>query len=194
MGTNDAHIPLEDLLNLVRGRENQTADATSEFFKLGGKFENLPTAATDGNAKQAWVAERGYLVPALQPILLDTFTTISASGTGTTRAGLSSFRDLEVLLHVTTKSGTSPTLDLFLETQLDGTNWTGLALSRLADATGTSVIHLTRRQAAGSLDVSAAPGAGTVRTIGWGDNLRVRRDVTGTTPSFTGRVWILGIG
>jgi hypothetical protein len=77
-------------------------------------------------------------------------------------------------LDVTAASGTTPNLTVFVESTLDGTNWDVLPGGTFAakTAAGREVINLT------------APVVAR--------RLRVRWAITGTTPSFTFSVRIMG--
>ncbi|MDP3064745.1 MAG: hypothetical protein Q8O40_16315 [Chloroflexota bacterium] len=149
---------------------------------------NLVAGAATGSGTVHYLQARPLTVTYL---LLDSFTTANGSATGTAAVGLAPYRDADVLVDVTVASGTAATLDVYLDSRLDGTGWSNLG--RLTAITGTAkaLIHLSKRQAAVEIagGVSDA-GAGTVRAIGWGDDLRVRRNITGTTPSFSARVWL----
>lgn len=197
MGKDSTLIGASDVERLAAGEHDLTADASPVFYKIGGKYAAAPTPVADGDAVVFWLDPQGFIHPHLENISLHTFTTISANSTGTAVGGLGGLRDLDVQIRVTLATGTAPIADIRLDTQLDGTNWVNLY--RANDFTGTTdvitrVIHLTRRNAGGEVPVSADAGTGTVRAIGWGDKLRARVLVGGTSPSFSGTIVICGIG
>lgn len=111
--------------------------------------------------------------------------TVQASGAQTVggssaAAVVGNFREYLLLVNVTAVSGTaSPTLTLFVDTSSDGgTTWFQIATATAITATGTSVIAL---------------GAGSSATpVLFGDTIRLRWTISGTTPSFTFSV--VGIG
>jgi len=97
----------------------------------------------------------------------------TAGGTSAAVA-VGSYREFLLLLNVTAVSGTgSPTLTCFVDTSSDGgTTWFQIASGAAITATGTQIIQL---------------GAGTAATpaVLFGDTVRLRWTITGTTPSFT---------
>ena len=95
-------------------------------------------------------------------------TTSSNSGA---LLGFGDWSKFRAQLAVTAASGTTPTLDVVIEDSLDGTNW-------------NTVATFTQKTAAG---VQAADVTGL-----FGDQLRVRWTIAGTTPSFTFGVLLYG--
>ncbi len=153
---------------------------------------NLVAGAATGSGTVYYLQARPMT---LTYLLLDSFTTAAGSATGTIAVGLAPYKDADVLVDVTAAAGTAATLDVYLDSRLDGTSWSNLG--RLTAITGTAkaLVHLSKRQAAVEIPGGGSDaGAGTIRAIGWGDDLRIRRDITGTTPSFTARVWLSLIG
>lgn len=71
---------------------------------------------------------------------------------------------LRAQLNVTAASGTTPTLDVVIEDTLDGTTWNVIGTFAQKVTTGREVINVT---------------------IPFGDVIRVRHTIAGTTPSFT---------
>lgn len=128
---------------------------------------------------------------------LYTFTTASTTGTvtgsGTTGiiGGLSEYEYAAVTLQITAVSGTT-TLDAYLDTRLDGTNWGNIAHFPLITGTAQHILALSRTLVANSLIATsgADAGAGTVRNIPFGDDLRMRQALSGTSVSISG-VWTL---
>lgn len=129
----------------------------------------------------------------VKPVLLDSATTATGSATGTTTTGLAGFKQAYIFVDVTEGTGTSPTLNLFVDSRLDGTTYFNLA--RLgAITTGTinvmAILNKSQTTAAEVTGLASDAGAGTVRNIPWADDLRIRRTITGTSPSFSYRVWL----
>lgn len=87
-------------------------------------------------------------------------------------AGFGDWSKFRAHLAVTAASGTTPTLDVVIEDTLDGTNWNTVATFTQKTAAATQAVDVT----------------GVV----FGDRLRVRWTVTGTTPSFTFAVLFYG--
>jgi len=79
------------------------------------------------------------------------------------------------------------TLDAYVQTKLDGTNWVDVVHFTQVLGNGGAVRHVARVSAAlaqATFAVSAALAAGNVRHL-LGDEWRVRWAVAGATPSFT---------
>lgn len=91
-------------------------------------------------------------------------TGIVASGNSTGAGGYSIGASIRAQLNVTAAAGTTPTLDVTVEDSVDaGANWTTIGTFTQKTATAREVINIT------------SP---------FGDMLRVRWVVGGTTPSF----------
>lgn len=191
MGEKDRTYTFSDLFHYVTGTHGTAADTSPAVVNSGGKHTTAPTAIVDGNAVVLWLSKHGYILPERQVILLDSQTTASGSGTGTALTGLGVYKDADVHVDVTLGTGTSGTLLLYLDARLDGTAWTNLARLTAFTTAAKSNVHLSKRQGAAEIAaVGTDAGAGTVRAMGWADDLRIRRDITGTSPSFSYRVWV----
>lgn len=195
MGTAAEQLSTQHVINLVRGTHGAAADGTPHVILIGGKFVAAPTAVSGAQTVVMWLDERGYSKPHVEARQLDGFTTASANGTGTSLTGLGAFTEMDILIDVTLADGTTPTLDLLLDTQYDGTGWVNLAKTTQITTIDQVALHLTRRLANTEVtNVDTTAGAGTLRNLGWGDALRVRRIIAGTSPSFSGRIWISAVG
>lgn len=196
MGQNDLTQPLHghDVLRWTIGTDDATAGTGTALhvIKVGARGTNDPRAVNGGDTVILWADVQGYLHPHLDAFLLDSDTTVATGATGTAKTGLGAFRDIDAVITVTAASGTSPTMDIILEGRLDGTNFAALSKSRFTTA-GTGIVHVTKRLATGSADGTGDPNAGVVRGYGFGDALRVRREITGTSPSFSYTVYINGV-
>lgn len=100
----------------------------------------------------------------------------TTSSNSATLGGYGPANDLACLLAVTAASGTSPTLDVFLEDTVDGVNF--FTVATFTQATGVTA------------SVQRVAGDVTAFT----DRLRVRWTIGGTTPSFTFSVQIFAKG
>lgn len=98
----------------------------------------------------------------------DRATNIQANG-AVDYAGL---KECELVVSVSAKAGTTPTLDVTLEGSVDGTNWYVIGtVAQYADATGVKRTYITD---------AILPGL-----------LRVHSVIAGTNPSFTYAVVLL---
>lgn len=133
---------------------------------------------------------------------LDSATTATSSATGTTTTGLGGFRSVDVYVRAGTITGTVSTLDLFVDSRLDGTNYVNVGhFSQIASADAGTFDRVMRlvKQPGTPVEVTglrADAGAGTVRNIGWGNDLRIRRDISGgtTSPTFSYTVTVICLG
>lgn len=93
-----------------------------------------------------------------------------------------------VYVNVSAVSGTTPTLDLYLQGSYDGgQNWVDLASSPQVTATGGVILALSS-QGAASAPFAATDGtmaASTAKTVTFPDRVRLKYKIAGTTPSFT---------
>lgn len=88
----------------------------------------------------------------------------TASGDSGALRGYGVADTLRVQLDVTAGSGTTPTLNVVVEDSLDGTNWNTIGSFAQKAAAGREVINIT------------SP---------FGENIRYRWTIGGTTPSFS---------
>lgn len=186
----------QDLLNAVAGEHGTTADQKGIYLIGGGVHVAAPTAVTGTAFVRTWLNAHGYPTPERQNVLVGSLTTASAATTALVGSitGIGAFRDLDILVDVTGTSGTASTLTVYVDSKLDGTTYANIGAGTLMTTVSSQVIHLTKRQANGVSMVTALAGAGTVRPIGWGDDIRVTYTVEGTTSAMTFRVWFNGIG
>ena len=141
--------------------------------------------------------------PSYRQFQLDGVALGSSSATGTTTTGFGGYRHVSIYVRFSTMTGTISLVDLYVDSRLDGTNYVNLAhLTQVTSATGgtlQTVITLVKGGGTGTnillnelLGVVGDAGAGTIRNIGWGDDLRIRRDISGgtTAPIFSYTVWV----
>ena len=176
------------------GVHGTAANATAAFQAVGGIFTSQPTAVDAGDYVKSWHDARGFAFPHVEALALASFTTSATAATATEVTGFGAFRDLDVQVRVTGLTGTTPTANVLIDSKIDGTNWVNI-LQTVDVITGTTklVAHLTRRQAQGVVDVTIDAGEGTTRAIGFGDSIRVRHAVAGTTPALSYTVYANGI-
>ena len=103
----------------------------------------------------------------VQEEILQPTTTETADGTGVLKPSTQTARVIEVWLNVTNVSGTTPSLELVLETSIDGVNFE--EEKRISAVTTTGIFKMVLNRADQAL----------------GKKARVRWEITGTTPSFT---------
>lgn len=114
--------------------------------------------------------------------------------------GVEGYDSIVVFAKVSAASGTTPTLDLHLQTTYDnGDNWVDIAASpQLTAAHGTGVgTVIAGGSTKTTFDVPAASTDGTATAASrknWplGDVCRVKGKVGGTTPSFTVKLDYVG--
>ena len=181
----------DGILNEADSLHGDAAIDSPSRLSVGGKYVKQPTANADGDAVIIWLDDRGYTKPHLQAVTLYSFTSGSDNATSTTTEGLGPFTECDVLLDVTAQAGTTPTLDILVDGRYDGTNFINIAkYTQVGGTTGKYAVHLSKKQGSGEVNVSADAGAGTIRAIGFGDALRVRRVIAGTSPVYDAAVYI----
>lgn len=126
------------------------------------------------------------------PVTLDTQTTVSSSGSGSTISDLLGFGDIAIELNVTVApSGGSPTLDLDVMTTIGGTQW--FSIGRFAQTLGvapkTRIMRISGRVQSGTAEETQAATlpASEVRNGPWGDKIRIHRVIGmgGATGGYT---------
>ena len=81
-----------------------------------------------------------------------------------------------------------------MDTRFDGTAYLNLAHSAIFTTAAVQVLHMSRDGVGTNMALTADAGAGTVRGIGWGNDLRIRYTIGGATSTFNFRIWFNGIG
>ncbi len=122
---------------------------------------------------------------------IQTFTTASGDATSAPITGLGKYSEADILVDITDVGGTVPTIDVLVDGRLDGTGFTNIAHLTQIGTISKLVAHLSKKQSVSDIEaVQIDAGEGSLRAIGWGDAMRTRIEIAGTSPSFTGRVWV----
>ena len=166
MATGDAPIEVQERLKLWNFKAGTAQDATAEAPLSHGLYYSF---------------------------ILDSRTASTSSGTGTWSTGLGGFRQVDIYVRFSTFTGTISLVDVYVDSRIDGTNSVNVAhFTQFTSATGATADAVARLISdvgtpveAGALRADA--GAGTIRNIGWGNDLRIRRDISGgtTAPIFS---------
>jgi len=190
------------ILNYVLGLHGTAVAASGglpEFLRVGGRHLEQPPSATGTLDIVMWTDERGYLKPHLDAITLISTTTAGTqtTSTGTLTAGFGAMKQAIVLVDITGTGGTDPTLDCFIDSDFGGTRIINVARTTLMVGPQAAMIILDRAPGTGGQigSINADAGAGTVRSVGFGDRIRVRYSVgSNATSQVTFAVYITGIG
>lgn len=200
MATGTGPIPSQDVLNLVWNPAGTAPAANPNSLSI---YVSGGSAYVGSGSGQVSGQPFGVVQASYRQFQLDGSTTATGSATGTTTTGLGGYAHVELYLRMSDATGTVSGMDLFVESRLDGTNYVNVGrFSNVSSATGATadaVMKLVKMGGTGTnvllggevLGLRAVAGAGTVRNIGWGDDLRIRREVSvGTTaPSFSYTIW-----
>jgi len=156
--------------------------ASIEYLYNGTNYDRVtsaPTPAALGTARNAV-----YFLQA-QTLLTSSARTTSSNSGALTSYG--SFKTMLLELNVTAASGTTPTLDVYIDTSADSTNFINIAHFTQLITTGRRAIQISDDAAGAAVDFDSTAdlAAGVVKQGAWGSTLRVRWVITGTTPSFT---------
>lgn len=114
--------------------------------------------------------------------------TIAATATSTgTIIGVEAFSIADLLLNVTAASGTTPTLDIYVQKLLaDGVTWDDVGHFTQATAVATYVLNMTVGGSGAHTALTRTIAAGSVRAnCTFGNTWRIDAVVGGTNPSFT---------
>ena len=189
----------QTILNAEMGQHGTASPAGNpEFERSGGRYV-LPTTATavaSGADVTQWLDARGYPTPHFEAYLL-----YSTLGVGTitnfaaaTMTGLGVFKTLQVQVNVLATGGSTATLSVYLDSRFDGTNWINVARATTLTTASQSLLVLTKPVTASEVLVTTDAGVGTVRAIGFADDLRLRHTISGATSTFDYTVYVNGIG
>ena len=197
MGKTDKAQSSKEILTAAMGTHDAVADATPIVLQQGGKYVKVPVSVASGDTAIVWTDAYGRLTANISAhqIAIGNGTLGAGTTTSTAIVGMNVYKDLDLDVVSTGVSGTTPTLNIFVDSKLDGTNLVNL--SHLTEiTTNTRVgIHLTRRNANGEVgSFGSDAGAGTLRAIGWGDDIRIRAVVAGTNPNFVVTVYLNAVG
>ena len=183
-----------DVLQHVHADHGEAADASPVILQVGGKHVKSPTANASGDVVVLWTDPQGYITPNVTAVQLDGSATSGASGNGTWYTGLGAFKEVDLIFDITATSGTTPTISFFIDTRLDGTGTTNLARLTTIGSAAAIGVHLSKVHSPAEIAILGADaGAGTIRAVGWADDLRIRHTVAGTSPTFTYRVWFSAV-
>ena len=117
-------------------------------------------------------------------------STQTASGTAAGHLPVEGFTQAVLQLAVTAASGTTPTLDLYLQLRLpDGATYTDLAHFTQATSTGNWYVSMVTGSNAAAAAQDAALAAGSVASLNFLGNWRLKWVIGGTNPSFTFAVY-----
>lgn len=177
----------DPLLNSTHGNNLTTTRglnvASFLYINDGTDFDEVtsaPAPAAGGTMRNAI-----YFLQA-QTLLASAARTTSSDSGALTAYG--SFRTAIIQLNVTAQSGTTPTLDVYIDSSVDGTNYINMVhFTQIGAATGRRAIQLSDNTAGATADFDATAdlAAATVRQGSWGSTLRIRWVLSGTSPSYT---------
>ncbi len=117
--------------------------------------------------------------------------TAAATASGDSIPGADSFTSADFFFKVTAASGTSPTLDVYIQKLLpDNSTWQDIV--HFAQATSTTnalCSFVSNASSAPAASQTASLTAGTQKATLLGKQIRVSYVIGGTNPSFTFSVW-----
>lgn len=120
--------------------------------------------------------------------------TVTSSDTTAAMTGISILSQATLMLKVQSVSGTSPTLNCYVQKQLpDGVTYQDIASFTQVTTTATRVMHMVtggNKEEAQAINTLAA---GTVNAVPFGSIWRLSFVVAGTSPSFNVSFWMEGL-
>ena len=183
----------------VAGQNDQVADTgTKDFFiKVGGVASQTGTRVADGDDVTQRFNRFGGIIPERQYILIGTLT--GAGATTTANLGSSTlignFYQAQFLIDVTATGGATATLTVYMDSRLDGTTYMNIAAAAVMTTASRQVVQIQRNFGTNiSTIITGEAGAGTIRNVGFADNLQVRYTISGATSTFDARVWLNLLG
>jgi hypothetical protein len=120
--------------------------------------------------------------------------TVTASDQTVGLVGVEAFVQATIFLNVTAASGTSPTLDVYLQKLLpDKLTWHDIAHFTQATGTGKRVMSIVSGGNKEEAQQTGALAAATVNSVAIGSKWRISAVVAGTNPSFTFSLHVEGL-
>lgn len=108
------------------------------------------------------------------------------TGSTTDQLLVDRFSSIAILVDVTVVSGTSPTLNVYLQNLMpDGTTWSDIGSMNQITATGKYAMGQLPGGNSTFTVVTGSLAAGTQRTFPLGAKIRIQYVIGGTSPSFT---------
>jgi hypothetical protein len=136
-------------------------------------------AFTAGNLQISSLSSRAVTLAASNTLT----STTTMTGTIT---GLDSFSIADLQLKVTAASGTTPTLDVYVQKLLpDGSTWDDVGHFTQMTSTGSNIMTLVAGNAGVHAQAVRNVSSGSLRTTHFGNTWRLDAVVGGTNPSFT---------
>ena len=184
----------------VVGTDDAVADGlgTSRlFYKVGGIVSGTGTRAADGDERALVLNRFGGLRPERQAVLLGTLDLTGATTTANlgSATNIGYFQEAQVLIDVSATGGVTASLTIYIDSKLDGTTFMNLAAGLVMTTASRQVITLQKNRGLNaSTIITGEAGAGTVREVGFADDLQVRYSISGATSSISARVWLNLIG
>ena len=189
MGVGTHNKSGQDILNDVSAEHGTGTVGNPAGLRVLAKYVAAPTAVPSGSPVVFWADALSYQTPHLDVYLLDSQTSASGSGVGSAKTGLGAFSKAALHLNITAAGGGTSTADrsltVYLQSRFDGTNWDDIAAFSATGSVNKKILVVNNAQVgSGDVAITATVGAGTVRLIGFADDFRVRREISGTSPLF----------
>lgn len=180
------------------GTTTPASGTLAEFTRQGAMVQTSTGTYPLGTDLVDWVDRRGWNTPHLDTVTLFSTTTAGTqtTSTGTWLSALGGLNKLQLLVDITATGGTDPTLDAFVDTDFGGTRVINVARTTLMVGPQAALIILDRSPSTGGMvaSINADAGAGTVRSVGFGDRVRVRYSVgSNATSQVSFAVYISGV-
>lgn len=188
------------LIRSIIGTDDVAADPLGTnrlLMVIGGIAEQTGTRVAIGDWRVLNVNRFGGLIAERQNIEVGSLTTASATTTANlgSATNIGHYRNAQVLIDVTATGGTASTLTVYVDSRLDGTTYMNIAASTIMTTASRQVITLQKDHTTNAFTIiTGDAGAGTVRNVGWADDLQMRYSIVGTTANFDFRVWLNLIG
>lgn len=187
----------QEYWSLVLGEHATAAAGNPNFVRSGGVYNPTPTAATGTRDVVTWHDPYGYSVVHRDSVQVASFTTAASASTNTgTISGMAALSHLTVLTDISASAGVLGTMNVLIDTDLGASGtWISIAQSSIYTAGGLYAMQLAKPQATNlESTLTADAGAGTLRRMGWGNNIRIRAVVVGTaTTTMSAIIYVSGV-
>mgnify|MGYP001563330343 CR=1 FL=1 len=180
------------------GTATPASGTLGEFVRTGAMVQTSTGTYALGTDLVQWVDRRGWQTPHIDAVTIFSTTTAGTqtTSTGTWLSALGGLNKLMFLVDITATGGTDPTLDAFVDTDFGGTRVINVARTTLMVGPQAALIILDRSPATGGMVASANAdaGGGTVRSVGFGDRVRVRYSIgSNATSQVSFAVYLSGV-
>ena len=167
------------------------------FVRMGGIADQTGTRVANLDDAILKLNRFGGTTPERQAVLIGTLVGAGATTTASlgSATNIGQYKQAQFLIDVTATGGATASLTVYVDSRLDGTTYMNLAAAAVMTTASRQVVQIQKEfNANNSTIITNNAGAGTIRNVGFADDLQVRYTISGATSTFDARVWVNLIG